>query len=234
MITITAGIHVHLPLHADVVLPAEVSGILRLVEFAHHAVNHQCHVCVTMVGVVDFHVPLDMVPSTRCEFLARDVRMKPVPARFAPRVPNTRRIVALGTDHVVVSANKLKDVVLKSLRARQRCGIKLNIKIPKKIRGVIIGAYLLPTRIDVLFKNVAAVHLPMLDGPPRRVRSDQYGKGGIACSGGCFTVEGRRVFVVRGSGFTGYVVAGVMAWHEDDREYHETSYFSLTPEDDQN
>src|ERR1700756_1815901 len=121
MITIAAGIHVHLPLHADVVLPTEVLGILSLIYFVHRSVNHQCHVCVAMAVVVRCHVPLDMMPSTRCEFLARDARMKPVPTRFAPGVPNTRRIVAFGANHVVVTADKLKGVVLKSLCVRQRC-----------------------------------------------------------------------------------------------------------------
>ena len=84
-----------------------------------------------------------------------------------------------------------------------------------------------PTRIDVLFKNVAAVHLPtIMDRLAVSEATDTERAELRVQVGAASRLEGQRVFIVRGSGFTGYVVAGVMAWHEDEREYHETSYFS--------
>ena len=38
----------------------------------------------------------------------------------------------------------------------------------------------------------------------------------------------RNIFVVNGSNFTGYVVAGNFAWHEDNLEYDDPSYFSFS------
>lgn len=87
----------------------------------------------------------------------------------------------------------------------------------------------LSTRIDVLFKNVAAIHLcTSLDGltiskvadgenidPPLGIRPE--------------ILDGMNLYIVRGAGFTGYVIAGVMGWHEDEGEYHDRSYFQIWP-----
>jgi len=87
----------------------------------------------------------------------------------------------------------------------------------------------LVTRIDVFFKNVAAIHLPtILDGLAVSEATD-IERVELHLQIDPSRLEGRKVFVVRGSNFTGYVVAGVMAWHEDEQEYHEPSYFTLTP-----
>ena len=84
----------------------------------------------------------------------------------------------------------------------------------------------LPTRIDVLFKNVAAIHLPtILDG---LVVSEAAGLESEELSVQCdpSRLEGRKIFVIHGSNFTGYVIAGAVAWHEDHYEYDEPSQFS--------
>jgi hypothetical protein len=91
----------------------------------------------------------------------------------------------------------------------------------------------LPTRIDVLFKNVAALHLPtMLNGLAiSEATEDEKSKLDVRVDP--LRLEGRRVFLVREQHFTGYVVAGVVAWVEDELEYYEPSHFSLTPGDHQ-
>jgi hypothetical protein len=88
------------------------------------------------------------------------------------------------------------------------------------------------TRVDVFFKNVAAIHLPtILDGlSVSEASAEETAELHIQVDPS--RLEGRKVFAVRGSNFTGYVIAGVIAWHEDEREYHEPSRFSLTPSDD--
>ena len=89
----------------------------------------------------------------------------------------------------------------------------------------------LSTRIDILFKNVAAVHLPtILDGLAVSEATEGE-RSELHVQVDPSRLEGRKVFVVRGSNFMGYVVAGIVASHEDEREYHEPSRFSLTPGD---
>jgi len=39
-------------------------------------------------------------------------------------------------------------------------------------------------------------------------------------------LKGRRVFIVRGANYAGYVVAGAVSWHEDEREYNHPSHFA--------
>jgi len=36
----------------------------------------------------------------------------------------------------------------------------------------------------------------------------------------------REIYILRGTDFTGYVVAGAMYWHEDDLEYYDPSHFA--------
>jgi hypothetical protein len=89
----------------------------------------------------------------------------------------------------------------------------------------------LPTRIDVLFKNVAAVHLPtILDGLAVSEATEEE-KTELHVQVGLTRLDGRKVFVVHGSNFMGYVIAGIVAWHEDEREHYEPSHFILTPND---
>ena len=39
-------------------------------------------------------------------------------------------------------------------------------------------------------------------------------------------LKGRRVFIVRGANYAGYVVAGAVFGHEDEREYNDPSHFA--------
>lgn len=39
-------------------------------------------------------------------------------------------------------------------------------------------------------------------------------------------LKGRRVFIVRGANYAGYVVAEAVFWHEDEREYNDPSHFA--------
>lgn len=84
-----------------------------------------------------------------------------------------------------------------------------------------------PTRIDVFFKNVGAVHLPstfsglsIVEGSHDEVLKTN------PLDASSITHGHRKLFVVHGSDFVGYVVAGIVAWHEDEGEYHEPSYFA--------
>jgi len=87
----------------------------------------------------------------------------------------------------------------------------------------------LPTRIDVLFKNVGAIQLPTnLDS--LRISEGIEGEGtGLALGTNAKITKDRKIFVVRGSDFVGYVIAGAMASHEDDGEYHDPSFFRMKP-----
>jgi hypothetical protein len=83
-----------------------------------------------------------------------------------------------------------------------------------------------PSRVDVLFKDVAAVSLPtcfddlsISDGDPRGLREIP---GGL----GAWAPDGRRLFIARGTNWSGFVVAGAVFFHEDDKEYSDPSAFS--------
>jgi hypothetical protein len=81
----------------------------------------------------------------------------------------------------------------------------------------------LKTRIDVLFKDVAVLHLPKhLDGLTITEEKDEKAFPAQLTSK---MLRSRKVFVVRTSAFIGYVVAGAVFWHEDELEIEEPSYF---------
>lgn len=78
-----------------------------------------------------------------------------------------------------------------------------------------------PTRIDILFKNVAAVDLPTVFDDPTVKRTDtsDLPKDRL----GALEPFDRSVYLVAGPRVNGTVVAGTMVWCEDDGEYHEPS-----------
>jgi hypothetical protein len=80
-----------------------------------------------------------------------------------------------------------------------------------------------PTRVDILFKNVAWVSLPMnMEG--LRIDELPMEEGGVALTdAGSMRTKDRKLFRVSGASWRGHVVAGVVVWHEDDREYNEPS-----------
>jgi len=85
----------------------------------------------------------------------------------------------------------------------------------------------LPTRIDVLFKNVSGIHLPTLSDGLQISEATEKEETKLRSQLSSSRLEGRKVFVVRVEGFMGYVIAGVVAWHEDKGEYYEPSFFQL-------
>ena len=87
------------------------------------------------------------------------------------------------------------------------------------------------TRIDVLFKNVAAMALPTLfDGPSvAETATDEAPDLNIQL--GAWPIQNRKVFAIWGANFSGYVVAGAVFWREDEGHHFNKSYFegSLNP-----
>jgi len=83
------------------------------------------------------------------------------------------------------------------------------------------------TRVDVLFKGVAALGLPsafreLEVRPATSVDIDEIGQPHCSrLSDGAVTL-----YVVRGGEFLGYVAAVGVFVHEDDAEYNEASFFS--------
>jgi hypothetical protein len=75
--------------------------------------------------------------------------------------------------------------------------------------------------MDVLFKNVAAVCLPTTchNLTVEEVDSQQAPPVGLEPK----LLKDRKFFKVSCVGFSGYVIAGLFAWHEDKGEYHEPS-----------
>ena len=84
-----------------------------------------------------------------------------------------------------------------------------------------------PTRIDVFFKNVGAIHVPTSFKQLSIIGASAHEAVKMKVLD-CSSVVGghRKLFLIRGSDFEGYVVAGIVVWHEDQGEYHEPSYFA--------
>jgi hypothetical protein len=86
-----------------------------------------------------------------------------------------------------------------------------------------------PTRIDVYFKNVAAIHLPASFDGLSISEAPETEKPELHLQIGSKDMRDRKVFIVRGSNFQGYVIAGVVAWHEDEGNYNDPSFFTILP-----
>jgi hypothetical protein len=80
-----------------------------------------------------------------------------------------------------------------------------------------------PTRVDILFKNVAAMSVPTLMRELRVRQASPIEREEILSTADVDHPEDRRCFVLEGPGFAGWVVAGVMVAVENDGEYHEPS-----------
>ncbi len=63
------------------------------------------------------------------------------------------------------------------------------------------------------------------------VANGEAGRLGIQVGSGEMT--NRKIFMISGDGFAGYIVAANVAWHEDEGPYCDDSYFknSLSPAD---
>lgn len=79
------------------------------------------------------------------------------------------------------------------------------------------------TRVDVLFQNVKALKLPTrLEGLSVRSPGDEELQS-IEDDAGFLVDENTRIFVVEGTNYTGYVVAGVVVAQEDTGDYSDPS-----------
>jgi hypothetical protein len=83
----------------------------------------------------------------------------------------------------------------------------------------------LDARVDVLFKDIAALQLPTaFDGLLiTEASNDELLKLGPQL--GSNSMVNKNVFLIQGSNYSGYVVAGSVFWHEDEGTYYDESYF---------
>ena len=84
-----------------------------------------------------------------------------------------------------------------------------------------------PTRIDVFFKGVTAIHLPTCftglsieEGTEADVEKLCTLRESSSFNGGI------KVYRVEGADFLGYVAASMVACHEDEGEYYDPSFFA--------
>lgn len=80
-----------------------------------------------------------------------------------------------------------------------------------------------PTRVDILFKNVAAMSLPSVMRQLVVRQASPLEQEEILSTIEVDHSEDRRYFILEGPGFAGWVVAGVMVTVEDEGEYYEPS-----------
>ena len=78
------------------------------------------------------------------------------------------------------------------------------------------------TRVDVLFKAVVLMKVPSLFAELTIVETDAQAVGVSPALAG-----DRRVWLLSGAGVDAFVIADVMAIHEDDAEYWEPSNFDI-------
>jgi hypothetical protein len=79
--------------------------------------------------------------------------------------------------------------------------------------------------VDVLFKDVAAMQLPTIFDGLSVVEASADEARGLNIQLGSLPLHGRKVFVIRGSNFEGYVIAGAVFWHEDEGQHFDESHF---------
>ncbi len=80
-----------------------------------------------------------------------------------------------------------------------------------------------PTRVDILFKNVATMSLPSVMHQLAVRQASPLEQEEILSTIEVDHSEDRRYFILEGPGFAGWVVAGVMVTVEDEGEYYEPS-----------
>ena len=87
------------------------------------------------------------------------------------------------------------------------------------------------TRIDILFKDVAAMALPTLFDGVSVAETAKDAAHELNIQLGAWSIQNRKVFAIWGANFSGYVVAGAVFWHEDEGYHFDESYFeqSLQP-----
>jgi hypothetical protein len=80
-----------------------------------------------------------------------------------------------------------------------------------------------PTRLDVAFGGVAAVNLPVFMSGVTIDEADPSLRDEILRATHVDVPEERRVFLVEGPDFKGWVIAGILSFVEDDGEYDDPS-----------
>jgi hypothetical protein len=83
----------------------------------------------------------------------------------------------------------------------------------------------LTARVDVLFRDVAAIGLPTIFEGLSVVETSADQVRDLYIHLGSLPLQHRKVFVIRGTNFTGHVVAGAIFWHEDAGYHFDESYF---------
>ena len=81
------------------------------------------------------------------------------------------------------------------------------------------------TRIDVLFKDVAAMALPTVFDGLSVAEAATNELHDLNIQLGALPIQNRKIFTIRGANFRGYVVAGAVFWHEDEGYHFDESYF---------
>src|SRR5262245_4867519 len=84
---------------------------------------------------------------------------------------------------------------------------------------------MLTTRIDIHFMDVAAIHLPMIFDGLVLEEASQVEVRELRIPLDPQQLRRRKVFTIKGPSFVGYVVAGVVSWHEDEGNPFDESYF---------
>src|SRR5262249_48013426 len=83
----------------------------------------------------------------------------------------------------------------------------------------------IPTRIDVLFNDVAALELPTLFDGLSITEAALDEAQSLNVQLGSWPIHRRKVFVLRGTNYLGYVIAGAVSWHEDEGSHYDESFF---------
>jgi hypothetical protein len=89
------------------------------------------------------------------------------------------------------------------------------------LRATKDGAH--PTRLDVAFGGVAAVNLPVFMSSATIDEADPTLADEIIAATHVEVPEERKVFLVEGPDFKGWVIAGILSFIEDDGEYDDPS-----------
>lgn len=80
-----------------------------------------------------------------------------------------------------------------------------------------------PTRVDILLKDVGWMCLPTSFADIQIQEMGLEGAPRVLAEAGALRTMGRKLFVLSGTGCRGYVLAGTVAFHEDDAEYNDPS-----------
>lgn len=84
-----------------------------------------------------------------------------------------------------------------------------------------------PTRVDVFFKGVREIHLPTVFAGLAMAEADAADIEDLCILRRHLpATDGTKAFRIQGADFVGYVLAIVVAYHEDEGEYDDPSHFA--------